>query len=186
MGLISRNLWGSYLCFRLTLLQSMSHFFFINRSPSLSLCTVFDSILSNVDEVLSINPSANVFVFGEFNVDHKDWLTYSGGTDRPGQLCYNFSQTTLLKWLTFLLGSQTVILIVQLFWIYLFLLTLVFYNAMALPPLWNFEQDAPFHFFFRLYQQNKSSESKVKFRQASNYWKRVLEAAKHRALAYAS
>ena len=186
MGLISRNLWGSYLCFRLTLLQSMSHFFFINRSPSLSLCTVFDSISSNVDEVLSINPSANVFVFGEFNVDHKDWLTYSGGTDRPGQLCYNFSQTTLLKWLTFLLGSQTVILIVQLFWIYLFLLTLVFYNAMALPPLWNFEQDAPFYLFFRLYQQNKSSESKVKFRQASNYWKRVLEAAKHRALAYAS
>ena len=186
MGLISRNLWGSYLCFRLTLLQSMSHFFFIYRSPSLSLCTVFDSISSNVDEVLSINPSANVFVFGEFNVDHKDWLTYSGGTDRPGQLCYNFSQTTWLKWLTFLLGSQTVILIVQLFWIYLFLLTLVFYNAMALPPLWNFEQDAPFHLFFRLYQQNKSSESKVKFRQASNYWKRVLEAAKHRALAYAS
>ena len=32
--------------------------------------------------------------------------------------------------------------------------------------------------FFRLYQQNKSSESKVKFRQASNCWKRALEAAK--------
>ena len=32
--------------------------------------------------------------------------------------------------------------------------------------------------FFRLYQQNKSSESKVKFRQASNHCKRVLEAAK--------
>ena len=43
------------------------------------------------DEVLSINPSANVFVFGDFNVHHKDWLTYSGGTDRPGELCYNFS-----------------------------------------------------------------------------------------------
>ena len=37
--------------------------------------------------------------------------------------------------------------------------------------------------FFRLYQQNKSSESKVKFRQASNCCKRVLEAAK---LAYAN
>ena len=37
--------------------------------------------------------------------------------------------------------------------------------------------------FFRLYQQNKSYESKVKFRQASNLWKRVLEAAK---LAYAT
>ena len=33
--------------------------------------------------------------------------------------------------------------------------------------------------FFHLYQQNKSSESKVKFRQASNLCKRVLEAVKH-------
>ena len=32
--------------------------------------------------------------------------------------------------------------------------------------------------FFRLHQQTKSSESKVKFRQASNRCKRVLEAAK--------
>ena len=54
------------------------------------LCTVCDSVLSNIDEVLSINPSANVFVFGNFNVHHKDWLNYSGGTDRPGELCYNF------------------------------------------------------------------------------------------------
>ena len=52
---------------------------------------VFDSISSNIDEVLSINPSANVFVFGDFNFHHKDWLTYSGGTDRSGELCYNFS-----------------------------------------------------------------------------------------------
>ena len=52
---------------------------------------VFYSISSNIDEVLLINPSANVFVFGDFNVHHKDWLTYSGGTDRPGELCYNFS-----------------------------------------------------------------------------------------------
>ena len=56
---------------------------------SSSLCTVFDSILSNIDVVLLINPSANVFVFGDFNVHHKDWLTYSGETDRLGELCYN-------------------------------------------------------------------------------------------------
>ena len=37
--------------------------------------------------------------------------------------------------------------------------------------------------FFRLYQQNKSFESKVKFRQARNRCKRVLEVAK---LAYAN
>ena len=30
------------------------------------------------------------FVFGDFNAHPKDWLTYSGGSDRPGELCYNF------------------------------------------------------------------------------------------------
>ena len=81
----------SYLCFQPALLHSVSYFFFLYRSPSLPLCTVFDSISSNIDEVLSINPSANIFVFGDFNVHHKDWLTFSGGTDRSGELCYNFS-----------------------------------------------------------------------------------------------
>ena len=71
----------SYLCFRLALLHSVSYFFFLYLSPSSALCTVFDSISSNIDEVLLINPSANVFVFGDFNDHHKDWLTYSSGTD---------------------------------------------------------------------------------------------------------
>ena len=65
-----------YLCFWLALLHSLSYFFFLYQSPSLPLCTVFDSILSNIDEVLSnivsIKPSANVFVFGDFNAHHKD------------------------------------------------------------------------------------------------------------------
>ena len=81
----------SYLCFRLALLHSASFFLFLYLSPSSSLRTVFHSISSNIDEVLSINPSANVFVFGDFNVHHRDLLTYSGGTDRSGELCYNFS-----------------------------------------------------------------------------------------------
>ena len=78
----------SYLCFWQALLQSVSYFFFHLLITSLSLCTVFDSISSNIDEVLSINPRANVFVFGDFNVNHKDWLTFSGGSDRPGELYY--------------------------------------------------------------------------------------------------
>ena len=82
----------SYLCFRLALLHLVSYFFILYQSPSSSLCMVFDSISFNIDEVLLINPSANVFVFGYFNTHHKDWLTYSGGTDTPGELCYNFSQ----------------------------------------------------------------------------------------------
>ena len=75
----------SYLCFRLALLHSFSCSFFLYQSSSLSLCMVFDFISSNIDEVLSINPFA-VFVFGDFNAHHKDWLTYSGGTDRLGEL----------------------------------------------------------------------------------------------------
>ena len=69
----------------------MSYFFFLYQIPSSSLCTVFYSISSNIDEVLSINSFANVFVFGDFNIHHKDWFTYSSETDRPGELCYNFS-----------------------------------------------------------------------------------------------
>ena len=34
--------------------------------------------------------STHLFVFGDFNVHHKDWLTYSSGTDRPGE-SVNFS-----------------------------------------------------------------------------------------------
>ena len=55
------------------------------------MSTVFDSISSNINEVLSINPSSNVFVFGDFSVHYKDWLNYSGGSDRPDELCNNFS-----------------------------------------------------------------------------------------------
>ena len=46
--------------------------------------------------------------------------------DQVNSVIIFLSQTNLLRWLTFLLGSLTVILTVPLFWIYLFLLTLVF------------------------------------------------------------
>ena len=84
---MAENSADSYLSFRLGLLHSLSYFFFFYQSPSSSLCTVFDSISSNIDEILSINPSANVFHFGDFNVHHKDWLIYSGATHRPGEPC---------------------------------------------------------------------------------------------------
>ena len=86
-----QNSAGSCLCFRPALLHSVSYFFFLYRSPSSALRMVFDSISSNIGGALSINPSANVFVVKIFNVLHKDWLTYSCGTDRPGELCLRFS-----------------------------------------------------------------------------------------------
>ena len=64
--------------------------FFLFQSPSSPLCKVFYSISFNIDEVLSINPSANVFAFWDSNVHHKDYRTYSGGTDQPCELCFNF------------------------------------------------------------------------------------------------
>ena len=213
-----------------------------------------------------------MFVFGDFNVHHKDSITYSGGIDRPGELCYNFSISNDLSQivnfhtqipdcdshspalLDFFVSSDASIC-----------------STMAFPPLTNSDhvavsvaidfprnssQGTSFHHvaydysradcdglrdnlrddlwedifklsasaaasefcgwvqvgidayipyrkyqvkphscpwfsaacaaakfhrndFFRLYQHNKSSESKVKFRQASNRCKRVLEAAKH-------
>ena len=109
------NAVDSYLCFWLALLHSVSY-----RSPSLSLCTVFDSISSTIDDVLSIKPSA-VFVFGDFNVHHKDWLTYCGGTDRPGVRCYNFCiSNDLTQMVNFLTQILDCVLMVLPFWICFF------------------------------------------------------------------
>ena len=52
---------------------------------------IFDSIPCKIDKLLWMNQSATVFVFGDFNVHHKDSLTYSDETDSPGELCYSFS-----------------------------------------------------------------------------------------------
>ena len=51
-----------------TSLHPVSYLFFLYQSPSSSLCMVFDSVSSNMDEVLSINPYANLFVFGDFEL----------------------------------------------------------------------------------------------------------------------
>ena len=242
----------------------------------MSLCIVFDSISSNIDEVLSINSSANVFVFGDFNVQHKDWLIYSCGTDQPGEFCYKNSVNSVIisNDLTDMVNFPTQIpdcdshspALLDLF----FSSDTSICSTMTFPPLENSDhivvsvsinfpsnsqRDAPFHriiydysradwdglsdhlkdvpwedifklsasaaanefcewvhvgtdvyiphrkyqvkphsspwfsascaaaiihrnYFFRLYQKDKSSDSKIMFRQASNCCKRVLEAAK--------
>ena len=98
----------SYWCMFLTGFTLLSVFFFLYQSPSLSWCTVFNFISSNIDENLLINLTSKVFFFGDFNTHQKDWLTYSGGTDRQCELCCNFlSHMTLLRWLIFLLRSMS-------------------------------------------------------------------------------
>ena len=84
------------LCVLLLFPLSITFFVFVHS---------FCSNSSNIDEVLSINPSAN-FVFGDFNLHHKDWVTCPGGTDLMNSVTIFLSQMTLLRWLTFLLGSQ--------------------------------------------------------------------------------
>ena len=148
-----KNSADSYLCFRLALLDSVSYFFFLYWSPSSSLCTVFDFISYNIDDVLLINPSANVFFFGDFNVHHKDWLTYSCGTDRSNELCYNFSISNDLTqmvnfptWITDCDSRSPALL-------NLFISSdATICSTMAFPPLRNSidflsysRQDAPFH-----------------------------------------
>ena len=83
-----------------------------------------------------INPSANnVFVFGDFNTHHKDWLTYSGGTDRSGELCYNFpTSNDLTQMVNFPAGTLT--LQACSFGFFLFLDTIIC-STMAFPQLGN-------------------------------------------------
>ena len=40
-------------------------------------------------EILQSSAERLIPCLGDFNVYYKDWLTYSGGTDRPGELCSN-------------------------------------------------------------------------------------------------
>ena len=58
----------------------------------------FDSVSSNIDGVLLINPSAHVLIFLDINIDHMDWLAYTGETDRLVNSAIVFlSQATLLR-----------------------------------------------------------------------------------------
>ena len=74
------NTLDSYLSFQQALLYSVPYLYLLHQSSFFALpfinhnfCMVFDTILSNIDGVLSsINISANVFIFGDLNIHHKD------------------------------------------------------------------------------------------------------------------
>ena len=102
----------------------------------------FNSISTSIDEVLSINPSANVFVLGDFNVHRKYWLTYSGRTYRPCELCHNFSIsndfTQIVNFLTWIPDCDSH----SPAFLDLFLSSNVnICSTMALPPLGNSDHD---------------------------------------------
>ena len=61
-----------------------------------------------MNKILLINPSANVFVFGDFKVHHKDWITYSGGTDKSDELLQFFlNDLTQMVTFPFWIPSQS-------------------------------------------------------------------------------
>ena len=109
----------SYLCFQLAFFCSVFYFFSIYQSMSSCLCSILDAISSSIDEILSMNPSANVFVFGDFNVHHNDSLTYFDGADRL-YIC----STEAFSWL----GNCD-----QVFWLSFYWLSI------------RFKRDAPFY-----------------------------------------
>ena len=78
-----------------------------------SLCIVFDAIWLNI-------PSANAYIFGDFDVHQKDWLTLVKLVDLVNSVIIFVSQVALLRWLTFLLGSLTVTFTILPFWILFF------------------------------------------------------------------
>ena len=89
-GLFSKKLWEFLLLFSPGFTSFGILLLFLNQSPSSFLCSVFITVSLSINEVLSINPSANVFVYGDFNINHKEWLTFSSGSYRPSGLSYNF------------------------------------------------------------------------------------------------
>ena len=99
-----------FICFRLALLHSLSYFSFLHRSTSSSLCTNFDAISSNIDEVLSINAYNHVFVM--------ETLT---SIIRTGKLFFKRPYRDI-----FPISSLTAALIVLLLRTYHLILTLVF------------------------------------------------------------
>ena len=87
---LKKNSWDFNLCLWLALLYLLSYFWSLYWPPSSSVCWFFYSVSSNKDEVLSISPSAKVFVCEDFKVHHKGWLIYSTEIDRPLANSCNF------------------------------------------------------------------------------------------------
>lgn len=75
------------------------------------------SHLAVTEEVFSINPSGNVFIFEDFNVYHKDWLDFFCRTDRPVETCFQAISSNLIQMMKiikvickFLLCSRTILI----------------------------------------------------------------------------
>ena len=116
-----------YLCFRLALLHScLTSFSSIDHF--LCLCAWF-LVLFHLTQ-MRFSRSTHLVMFLSFktltSIIRTGLPILAELIDLVNCVIIFLSQMTLLRWLTFLLGSQTVILIVLLFWIYFF--QYLFYN----------------------------------------------------------
>ena len=221
----------SYLCFWLTLFHSVSYFIFLCRS--LFFLTQFLILFHHLLPLETLTPiiRTGLPILVEL-------------IDLVNSVIIFQSQMALVRWLTFLLRSQTVILVVLLFWIYFLpsgvsisdhvvfsvsiefpsnvqqgalfyciaydyshadreifvIIWEMFYGRISLNSVllllpvnfvsgfkhnsspWFSAACAAFivhrNHFFHLYQRDKSSDSKVKFRRASNCYKWFLKLPK--------
>ena len=64
--------------------------FFIYRSPSVN-SEVFDVVSDKIDILMTKYPSAEIAVFGDFNVHHAEWLVHSRNTDTNGLAAHAFT-----------------------------------------------------------------------------------------------
>ena len=91
-GRISRKLCQVLLMFSTSfILLTVFLLFPLSVTFFVVMHTRFFIVLSTIDETLLIKPFTNVFVFGDFNAHHKDWLIYSAGANKPGEVCHNSS-----------------------------------------------------------------------------------------------
>ena len=71
----------AFMCFRLNMQHNISYLYFLYRSPSTQDCTLINKVSDSIDIALSLDTSAQVHVFGDFNVHHNNWLGFSNYTD---------------------------------------------------------------------------------------------------------
>lgn len=81
----------SFMCFPFSLLNYVSYLCFLYRIPSSQDCSILDAIAYGIEKALHLHPSANIFVFDDFDTHHNAWLKYSKGIDVAGIQTLNFS-----------------------------------------------------------------------------------------------
>ena len=123
LGLISGK-----LCKFSTVFTSLSVLLVFPLSPSSSSCMVFDSISSYMRFSWSTHLLMSLSFKALMSIISAGWpiLVAPILIDLVNSVNVSLFQMTLIRWLTFLLRSQTKILTVLLFWTYYFLLLLVF------------------------------------------------------------